>query len=196
MRSIKRMEVMAAKHKDQKWQLIASFALGVACLAIMLAIAFITKNPTELQVFVFRIVISVGVGGIAAVLPGGLTIKIPPSIHACGAVGLVVLVYMVNPPNLIGPNSEPNSVFEDYVRRAEAALVDQDYNLAINFFDKAKDVRPDSWIPVQWSWTGLLQKRRTCPCVTKIPEGVRIARSNGRCTSVRSIFCSGCYGTV
>lgn len=131
------------KRQNHAWELVASFTFGVTFLTTMLVIAILIPRPTDPQMLIFRIVASVAVAGIGAVIPGFLIVNIPPYVRAGGALALFVIVYMINPPALVSDYTP----FSDSIRRAETAVSDQNYTAAITFFEKAKQTKPDSWIP-------------------------------------------------
>lgn len=74
-------------------------------IVVMLIIALFVKNPTAFQFFVFRVIISLAAGGFGAALPGFMYLDLPiwkkGAIRASGALGLFVLVYLINPAGLV-----------------------------------------------------------------------------------------------
>jgi tetratricopeptide (TPR) repeat protein len=142
----KKVNIMVPLSKKQShaWELIASFVFGVTFLTVMLVIAIYFPKPTEYQMYVFRIVISIAVSGIGAVVPGFLVVHISRYIRAGGALALFVIVYMINPAALVVSEYTP---FSDSIRRAETNVSDQNYTSAITFFEQAKQTKPESWIP-------------------------------------------------
>ncbi|MBK7407625.1 MAG: hypothetical protein IPJ40_05810 [Saprospirales bacterium] len=96
--------------------------LGFALL-IFLTILFF-PCPTGAQYVVFKILISLGAAGIAAVIPGFLEFKYRKEITAGGALAVFVLVYFFN-PTLIDPSSKCNNEpFEFTVSLRGPALPD------------------------------------------------------------------------
>jgi hypothetical protein len=73
--------------------------VGVGLIAAGVVIALFVPHPSSFQMFVFRIVASLGAAGIGASLPGFIGFK-TPAVTAGGAVALFVLIYLVNPPRL------------------------------------------------------------------------------------------------
>ena len=73
--------------------------IGVGLISLTVVIALFVPRPTSFQMFVFRIVASLGAAGVGASLPGFLGFK-SATVSAGGAVGLLVLIYLVNPPRL------------------------------------------------------------------------------------------------
>ncbi|EJI1394755.1 hypothetical protein NDL37_004522 [Vibrio parahaemolyticus] len=88
-----------------KWQLISGLVVGLFfSVAILVAVIFI-PNPTGTQFFVFRGLFSISMAAIAAVIPGLLNVESRYqqfSIKATGAIAVFVIVWLINPPALIG----------------------------------------------------------------------------------------------
>lgn len=111
------------------WEKIAVFAFGVLFIGILLWIAFQVPDPTDFQLFLFRVVLSLAAAGVGALLPGLLDVRLKSGpmamIRAGGAVGLFVLVYLVNPPALIDP------VQKQRPGRVEVSVEPEDANVSI-----------------------------------------------------------------
>jgi hypothetical protein len=96
----------------------AAFGCGAAFIVGMILIALKVPTPTVFQYFVFRSVLSVAIAGFAAFIPGFLEVRIKPWIHATGAIGVFVVVYILNPAQLAvgaptplpSPTAIPSSV--------------------------------------------------------------------------------------
>jgi hypothetical protein len=76
------------------------FGFGAIFLIARLAIAILVPNPTVDQEAVFRTVLSLSAAGVAAALPGLLSIEsktAATTISGTGALGVFVLVYLFNP---------------------------------------------------------------------------------------------------
>ena len=73
--------------------------IGVGMMAVAVIIALFVPHPTSFQMFIFRILAALGAAGIGAALPGFIGFK-SASVTAGGAVALLVLIYLVNPPRL------------------------------------------------------------------------------------------------
>ncbi len=89
---------------SNRWEKIAVFVLAAALVLGMIIIALFVKEPTVFQLFVFRIALALGSAGIAWFVPGfiDLQINIPKiALRAGGAIAVFVLIYMINPPNLL-----------------------------------------------------------------------------------------------
>jgi hypothetical protein len=89
--------------EPQRWEKIAISAFGVVFLLIVLIITVYFPKPADFQVFVFRVVLSLAAGAIAAIVPGFFHIESRLRrnvVKASGAIGISVLVYLTNPPRL------------------------------------------------------------------------------------------------
>jgi hypothetical protein len=80
---------------------IAVFVCGVAFLVTMLVVVLVVPNPTPTQLWVFRIIVAVAAAGFAAFLPGALDVQVSTWVKAGGALGVFVIVYFFNPPELV-----------------------------------------------------------------------------------------------
>src|SRR5207302_5923870 len=72
--------------------------------AAMLVLAIAFPQPTAFQYEMFRIVLAVACGGVAAVIPGFLAVsmdKMGIAIRAGGALAVFLLVYFFNPAQLV-----------------------------------------------------------------------------------------------
>jgi len=77
-----------------------SLLLGIILVGTVVALIFLIPNPTQLQYFVVRILIALGVAGIAVTLFGDVVFK-NKVIQAGGAFALFGLIYLVNPASFI-----------------------------------------------------------------------------------------------
>jgi hypothetical protein len=92
-------------NETPKWQLITGLVIGVLFALIILLLAIFIPNPTSTQFFIFRGIFAVSLSAIAAIIPGLLTVESrfqKFSIRATGAIAVFVIVWMLNPPALIG----------------------------------------------------------------------------------------------
>ncbi|MBY6209373.1 MULTISPECIES: hypothetical protein [Halomonas] len=88
-----------------KWQLIAGLVTGLLFALIILLSAIFIPNPTPTQFFIFRGIFAVSLAAIAAIIPGLLTVESrfqKFSVRATGAIAVFVIVWGLNPPQLIG----------------------------------------------------------------------------------------------
>jgi hypothetical protein len=86
------------------WEKVAAFTFGVIFVVTLLVFAITVPNPTESQFFIFRIVLALAAAGVAAIIPGFLNIESKTALYAIragGALGVFLLVYLVNPPAVL-----------------------------------------------------------------------------------------------
>jgi len=92
-------------NKIPKWQLVTGLVVGlVFAVAILMLVVFI-PNPTQAQFFVFRGLFAIALAATATIIPGLLNVESrfqKFSIKATGAIAIFVLVWLLNPPALIG----------------------------------------------------------------------------------------------
>lgn len=81
-------------------QIISAFVFGVIFTVIMLAIAIAHPYPTDFQVFVFRVILALAAGGVAAMLPGFLNVTVPNLVRTGGALAGFAMVFFFNPAEL------------------------------------------------------------------------------------------------
>jgi hypothetical protein len=86
---------------SEHWQQVTAFSCGILFVVVMLGIAIAIPNPTATQWFVFRVVLALAAAGIGAVIPGLIVVNVSKIVRAGGAIALFVLVYMLNPPQLV-----------------------------------------------------------------------------------------------
>lgn len=93
----------------ENWQRLAAFGCGVLFVALMLIIVIAIPNPSATQWFVFRVVLALAAAGVGAVIPGLVVVNVSKVVRAGGAIALFVLVYLLNPPQLVvpAPHSTP-----------------------------------------------------------------------------------------
>src|SRR3989442_5403866 len=85
-------------------EFIVAFVFGCVFVAALLLIAVLIPNPTNQQMFIFRVVLALAAAGVGAVIPGFLTIQgeaLKVTIQAGGALALFVLIFLINPRSLI-----------------------------------------------------------------------------------------------
>jgi len=81
-------------------QIASAFAFGVVFIVVMLVIAVAIPYPSSFQLLVFRVTLAFAAGGLAAMLPGFLTVSVSTYIRAGGALAGVVMIYFFNPAAL------------------------------------------------------------------------------------------------
>jgi len=94
----------------EHWQKVTAFGCGVVFIALMLIVAIAIPNPTATQWFVFRVVLALAAAGIGAVIPGLIVVNVSRVVRAGGAIALFVLVYLLNPPQLVVPAPQAPSI--------------------------------------------------------------------------------------
>lgn len=97
-------------------QIICAFSFGVTFVGLMLVIALLSPYPSTFQLFTFRIVLALAAGGVAAMLPGFLTVNIPNVLRAGGALAAFAVVYFFNPAEL-GVEGRPTNTPGVFVKK-------------------------------------------------------------------------------
>lgn len=85
-------------------EFIVAFVFGCVFVVALLMIAIFIPQPTNQQMFIFRVVLALAAAGVGAVIPGFFMIQgevVKFTFQAGGALALFVLVYLLNPPSLI-----------------------------------------------------------------------------------------------
>ncbi len=104
--------------------LALAFAFGVVFVGVVLILAIVFPEPAPFQYTVFRIVLSLAAAGVAAVIPGFITLNLSlgqrVGIGAAGAFAVFAIVYFLNPAQLAGVE-EPET-FEP-ARTGESLIV-------------------------------------------------------------------------
>ena len=86
---------------------ILAFCFGVFFALNLLFIAFKDRQPTQMGILIYRVVLAQVAAGIGAVIPGMIDVNVQPVIRAGGAIALFVIVFWFNPPNLVSGSSKP-----------------------------------------------------------------------------------------
>jgi hypothetical protein len=85
---------------------------GIVFLAVLLIIAIYFPNPTDFQIFIFRVVLAISAGAFASVVSGFLTVRtnLPKVfVQAGGGLAVFIVIYALNPPKLITSKSDDRS---------------------------------------------------------------------------------------
>lgn len=85
-------------------QKLLAYVFGVVFIVVMLIIAIFIPEPKPFQYLVFRIVLSLAIAGVAAMIPGFLEVEISNYLRAGGALAVFIIVYSSNPVNLVTEN--------------------------------------------------------------------------------------------
>lgn len=92
------------------WERIAALTSALLFLGILLWIALRVPNPQPLPMFIFRTVLALAAGAFAAFISGFMHIEgkwAPFTIRAGGGLAVFLLVYLSNPPHLLGTATDP-----------------------------------------------------------------------------------------
>jgi tetratricopeptide (TPR) repeat protein len=123
---------------------VSCYILGSVLLITVLILIVKFPSPSEAQFYVFRTVMAVAVAGIAVLLPGVFELKLNNYIKATGAIAVFVLIYLVNPPDLIVAKS--TDINED-IRRADLAYNEGNFSAACTFYENAIKNDKNNWVP-------------------------------------------------
>jgi tetratricopeptide (TPR) repeat protein len=121
---------------------LAAYFFGVVFVVVILTFAVFFAQPTEFQIFVFRIVLALAAAGIGAVIPGFISVNVGPYVKAGGAIALFVIIYFLNPPALVKGSPK----YDDLIRRGEAAIAAQNSADALELFSQAQKLEPEKWV--------------------------------------------------
>jgi hypothetical protein len=132
-----------AKAQGQKaQQQYAAYFFGVAFVVTMLVIAVLVPDPQTFPLFIFRSVMALSAAGVAAMIPGFLNVQLGTSTRAGGAIAVFVIMYFLNPPDLVSvekpgtpPPSDPREVAQGYLQVADTLDFEKVWAL---FADTAK----------------------------------------------------------
>jgi hypothetical protein len=116
-------------------QILGASLFGVVFVVTFLVIAVRFPNPTEFQRTVFRIILALSAAGVAAMIPGFISLEMGASqglaLRAGGAIAVFTLVYFFNPAkphrdkgdsSKAPPESLPDWAFRKDVRALKEAL--------------------------------------------------------------------------
>ncbi|MFL6448882.1 MAG: hypothetical protein ACJ746_14525 [Bryobacteraceae bacterium] len=92
--------ITAAAGGSKMTEKYLAYIFGTVFLAGLLALVTINPKLTPTQWFVYRIVLAIAAAGVAAVIPGFLTVRVPKYIRAGGALAIFIIVFWFNPPTL------------------------------------------------------------------------------------------------
>jgi hypothetical protein len=168
-----------------KWQSIVAFIFGVTFCVVILLIAFVIDNPTEFQIFVCRVILSLAAAGVAALIPGLIGVDIQPYIKAGGAIAVFVIVYWFNPPGIFTPKYPEHEGYLGTLENHFNQHPTEKFTLVLS--DR---VLEDFWLEGIYSgenWAEVLKvcmdTRNSCiicePPAEEITDGVRIRLKDG-----------------
>lgn len=84
---------------------ITAFSFGVIFIVTILVVAIFISEPTDFQYIVFRIILALASAGVAAMIPGFLSVEVSTSVRAGGAIAVFVIVYFFSPASLVSNTS-------------------------------------------------------------------------------------------
>lgn len=79
---------------------LSAYAFGLVFVAVVLAIAYNTPEPTRFQAAVFWAVLALALAGVASVIPGFVQVTIPKWVVAGGPLAVFVIVYFSTPADV------------------------------------------------------------------------------------------------
>jgi tetratricopeptide (TPR) repeat protein len=137
------MPLRNANKKGPEIESLLAFAFGVM-FCCLLAYAALREAPitNPAQFFLLRVLAALSCAGVAAIIPGMLNVRIGHGalvvVRGAGALAVFVLVFSINPPELIAP------VGEEAKRAAmEANYGQRLYRDAIRIADDILKAKPD-----------------------------------------------------
>jgi hypothetical protein len=68
-----------------------AFGFGIVFVVVLMVLAIYFPNPTPFQYTVFRIVLALASGGVAAMIPGFLTVQVSTWLRAGGTLAVFVI---------------------------------------------------------------------------------------------------------
>jgi hypothetical protein len=87
---------------------ILAFTFGVLFVTALLVFALFVPNPTIQQFEIVRIILALAAGGVAAMIPGLLSLKLGATanvaLRAGGALAVFVIVYFYSPARWAPPS--------------------------------------------------------------------------------------------
>jgi hypothetical protein len=94
-----RTNTKKATPSPRNYKMFMFLGFGVLVLLIFFAV-FFKECPTNAQLQIFHIILALGVAGLAASLPGFITIRYKGFISAGGALAVFIIVFLVEPAKL------------------------------------------------------------------------------------------------
>ncbi len=78
--------------------------IGIIWMLIIFVTILIKPNPSDSQMYVFRVILAIAAAGIGGIIPGFINIEYGTIgevlITAGGAIVLFIIVYLLNPPKV------------------------------------------------------------------------------------------------
>jgi hypothetical protein len=180
---------------------VAAFAFGTVFIALLLFMVKANEKISPEAFTIFRIILALAAGGIGAVVPGVLDVRMKGFLRAGGAMGMFAVVYFFSPP---APNvgRELGDIPPDPVVPAEGAIQTWFAFTDTNRFADAWAVAASSFKKShpREVFIGLLAAQRTPlgQSITRVPHSLYNAtqlpggaRGNFRFYSYQTKFSSG-----
>ena len=97
--------------EGQNWHIYIASICGLVFLIFILYVAVFIREPLPaFNQYLIRVILGVAAAGVGASIPGFLDLTLPlwqkGLIHAGGGLGLFVIIYMVNPPEIAHRHEE------------------------------------------------------------------------------------------
>lgn len=135
------------KDMSKRLQSILAFAFGVVFIVVMIFIASFTPYPSPFQLLVYRVVLGLAAAGVAAMIPGFLSVTVPKIVRAGGAIAVFVLIYFYNPASLSTKGVEVTD--KVFITKTSESSLDAEYhwkqaNITFRFPKKGWDISTKS----------------------------------------------------
>ncbi|WP_075342467.1 hypothetical protein [Tenacibaculum agarivorans] len=89
-------DMQSEERKNKEWSIKAVVFFGVIFILILLVIAIFIPNPTQFQIFIFRIIMGLSAAAVGGIIPGFIDIDLPINkgyLKAGGALALFIVIY-------------------------------------------------------------------------------------------------------
>lgn len=165
---------------------LLAFVFGIIFVSAILIFAVTIINPNPLQIFVFKAILGLAGGGVAAVIPGKFEFRHLPFIRASGGIAVFAAIFFA-PASFVAPVAQ----FKTPVESAEPVLqqwfsyVDRgDFNGAWSLMDPAsrqwyhlskadfEEVFENAYLPLGKANTRLVVSRGNTVNPPNMPPGI------------------------
>jgi hypothetical protein len=124
---------------------VALFGFGIVMVLICIALSAVFPEPTSFQLFVFRVVLALGVGAIGVALPGFISLSVGNGTRATGGAALFLIIYAYNPAKLFRNAKRNGDRGKEPVRKGPALKIRKRIGSVVSRADGA----PNSKVPYQ-----------------------------------------------
>lgn len=100
---------------EKQEQRKGAYVFGIVFVVLILVIAVFIPNPTSFQYTVFRIVLALAAAGVAAMIPGFISVEVGNAVRAGGAIAVFVIVFFFSPAKLVVQPTELPGALESEV---------------------------------------------------------------------------------